>query len=200
MNQHTFNTFNYILNVGIQFNFKFSCDTNGINEGAAMWLVHFIIKMKVFSALYKLQALKRMTRIGVTCTKKITTITMYLHENNKKILVSARNCQPSWLGILSNVTRKASRKTPWKSFYKHGQQRKIKPKPLVKFTVINGKSDCVIRHEDIFLSTTFRGWAKRIGHRWGVSYDTFVIIQFLSLWIKYTSMNQPVRVIGNVLW
>lgn len=44
---HKFNHFDSISIIGFLKNFKLACHTNGMHEGAAMWLFHFFINKTV---------------------------------------------------------------------------------------------------------------------------------------------------------
>lgn len=40
---HTFNSFDPMSIIGFLKNFKLACDTDGVHEGASMWLLHFVV-------------------------------------------------------------------------------------------------------------------------------------------------------------
>lgn len=49
---HTLKSFGPISNICSHKNIKLACDTNGVHEGATMWLFHFFMNKNASAALY----------------------------------------------------------------------------------------------------------------------------------------------------
>lgn len=58
-------------------NFKLACDTNGIHEGAAVWLFNFFIKKSVSTVLNTRLASKHTAHTRMPFTEKTTSIMTY---------------------------------------------------------------------------------------------------------------------------
>lgn len=89
MKPHTFDPFDPILIIGSLRNIKLACDTNGIHECAAIWLLHFFMKTSVSSALHSRLASNQKARTRVSSRAKTTTLSTYPQVVNSLLRTNA---------------------------------------------------------------------------------------------------------------
>lgn len=112
MKAHISGPFNPISITAFLYKFKLACDTNGIREGAAIWISNFFKKKPALAVPNTGLADMHKAQTGKTSTGKTTTLSTYPRVINYLLHIDSSNENIADMGDEITIFSQPPNKTP----------------------------------------------------------------------------------------